>query len=82
MPRTYAGLTAKWADETTIPQANKLLAFFTDASVADTNYRPIKAWDRFLQAGTLTEGTTQLVAKLADSVAKVAGGTGNLRLTQ
>jgi Flp pilus assembly protein TadG len=81
MPRTYSGLKAKWTDEQTIPQVNKLLAFFVSASATDANYQPIKAWDRYMHAGTLTEGTTNLVEKLADSVAKVAGGTGSLRLS-
>jgi hypothetical protein len=82
MPRTYAGMQAKWKDESVIPQANKLLAFFTPVSAPDSGYLPIKSWDRFLQAGTLTDGTRQMVDKLADAVAQIAGGLGNLRITQ
>ena len=82
MPRTYAGLEAKWTSEAVIPQANKLLAFFTPVAAPDFGYAPVKTWNRFLQAGTLSSGTTQMVDSIAGAVAQVAGGPGAVRLSQ
>jgi Flp pilus assembly protein TadG len=80
MPRNYAGLTAKWEDDAVIPQANKLLAFFTPTSAPDVAYRPIKAWNRFLQAGTLSDGTSAMVQNIANAVAQIPSGPGSVRL--
>jgi Flp pilus assembly protein TadG len=80
MPRNYTDLTAKWNDDTIIPQTNKLLAFFTPASAPDSGYVPIKAWSRFLQAGTLADGTNQLVQSIANAVAQIPTGSNTVRL--
>jgi Flp pilus assembly protein TadG len=80
MPRDYAGLTAKWNDDAVIPQSNKLLAFFTPLSASDTNYLPVKAWDRFQQAGTLADGTDQMIASIATALSKMPAGVGTVRL--
>jgi Flp pilus assembly protein TadG len=80
MPRNYADLQAKWDNDAVMPQANKLLAFFTPSGVPDVGYQPIKAWNRFLQAGTLSDGTTAMVQNIANAVAQIPSGPGTARL--
>ena len=78
MPRDYAGLAAKWADPARIPQDNKLLVHFypnglPQSGIAPTNpasgWAPILAWDKYLRGGTLDEGVTRMIEKIADAVA-------------
>ena len=81
MPRNYAGLTAKWNDGNVIPQANKLLAMFVPNAAPTSGWDPVMAWDRYMHAGTLTDGTSQMVDRLADVVATVIATSGKVRLT-
>jgi Flp pilus assembly protein TadG len=82
MPRSYAGLLAKWRDGSKIPQANKLLATFTRPSAPSTGWQPVMQWDRYMSAGTLSDGTGQLVDRLATVVSTIAGGPTKTRLSQ
>ncbi len=81
MPRNYAGLTAKWNDENVIPQANKLFAMFIPNAAPTSGWDPVMAWDRYMRAGTLTDGTSQMIDRLADAVASVVATHGKVRLT-
>ena len=81
MPGDYAGLAAKWADETRIPQANKLLAMFIPVAAPTSGWNPIMAWDRYMRAGTLTEGTDDMVDRMAEAVKTVISRSGQVRLT-
>ncbi|WP_395631885.1 TadE/TadG family type IV pilus assembly protein [Aquidulcibacter sp.] len=76
MPRTYDGLRAKWDDPNIIDQKRKLLVFFGNPAMigSDTDgpadgWLKVKEWPGFMVGGTLTEGNTQLVTKLADAIA-------------
>ena len=81
MPRDYAGLLEKWTDSTKIPQANKLLAMFIPDSALTNNWQAVQAWDRFMHVGTLTDGTNQMVARLADAVETIVAKSAAVRLT-
>lgn len=82
MPRSYAALQAKWNNEAVIPQGNKLLAFFIPRDFP--NWAPIRLWDHYLAAGTLTQGTNAVVSAIADAVATIdrAAGPKTVRLTK
>ena len=82
MPRTYDGLKAKWTSDATIPQGNKLLAFFIPQNFP--NWAPVQLWDHYLAAGTLTQGTSAMTAAIADAVATLdkAAGPSMVRLTK
>ena len=83
MPRTYASLKAKWDTEINIPQANKLLAFFKP-SAPHPGWAPIQLWNRYLSAGTLTQGTNAMVNSIGAAVATLdrAAGSPMVRLTK
>jgi hypothetical protein len=76
MPRTYDTLRAKWDNPLTIDQNRKMIVFFGDPNqngtdvdgVADA-WLKVKNWPGFMVGGTLTEGNSQLVSKLADAIA-------------
>jgi hypothetical protein len=82
MPRTYDDLRAKWRDPAKVPQANKLLATFRRPSAPTNGWQPVLGWDRYMDAGTLTAGTTTLVETLAQAVTTIAGQSSKARLTQ
>lgn len=74
MPRTWTGtppaapgLTYKWSSSVKMDQENRMLVFFGDSGTP--NWLPVKKWAGFFQGGTLTEGNTQLVKKLAEAIA-------------
>ena len=76
MPRTYAALRTKWDDPKVIEPNRKMLVFFGNPNksgsdkdgVAD-GWLKVKDWPGFMLGGTLTEGNSQLVSKLADAIA-------------
>ena len=75
MPRTYDALRAKWDDPKVIDQNRKLLVFFGNPNMTGTDldgqadgWIKIKDWPGFMVGGTLTEGNSQLVSKLADAI--------------
>ncbi|WP_293853919.1 TadE/TadG family type IV pilus assembly protein [uncultured Alsobacter sp.] len=76
MPRTYADLKAKWDSAAKIDQTRKLLVFFgnPDLSTNDRDglangWQTIKQWPGFMVGGTLTDGNSNMVTKLADAIA-------------
>jgi Flp pilus assembly protein TadG len=75
MPRTYAGLKAKWQDPLKLAQSSKMLATFRPAASRTAGWQPIFEWDSYVAAGTLNEGTTQLIDKLADAVATMVSSS-------
>jgi Flp pilus assembly protein TadG len=82
MPRTYAGLKAKWQDPLKVAQSNKMLATFRGSASRTTGWRPVLEWDQHVAAGTLSEGTTQLIDKLADAVATMTSHSTLSRLSK
>ncbi|MCA3565133.1 MAG: pilus assembly protein [Methylocystis sp.] len=79
MPRTYADLRGKWDNPAKIDQSNKMLVFFGDPDKiqysGDNTRNPpadgwlkIKQWPNFMVGGTLNDGNTQLVSKLAGAI--------------
>lgn len=78
MPRTYVNLRAKWDNQAIVPQTNKLLVFFgnpdlnsNDADGKADGWQNVKLWPAFMLGGTLTEGNSNMVSKLADAIVKV-----------
>jgi Flp pilus assembly protein TadG len=76
MPRTTAGLRAKWMDANVIDQYRKLLVFFGNPSVSQSDYygvatgwADVKTWPNFVVGGTLTQGNQQMVSRIADAIA-------------
>jgi len=76
MPRTTAGLRAKWMDPNVIDQYRKLLVFFGNPSVTQSDYygvatgwADVKTWPSFIVGGTLTQGNQQMVSRIADAIA-------------
>jgi Flp pilus assembly protein TadG len=76
MPRTYATLRAKWDNPLIIDQNRKMIVFFgnpnkhwTDVDGIADAWLKVKDWPGFMVGGTLTEGNSQLVSKLADAIA-------------
>jgi len=76
MPRTYGALRGKWDNPTVIDQSRKMLVFFGNPNLSGSSvggvadgWPKIKNWPGFLVGGTLTEGNSQLVSKLADAIA-------------
>lgn len=76
MPRSHAGLLVKWNNPAVIDQGNRMLVFFggptkpADGKPADPNgWPPLMAWPGFAVGGTLTQGTNDMVAKIADAIA-------------
>ncbi len=81
MPRNYADLTTKWSNSTKIPQENKLLALFIPTAAPTSGWEPIMDWDRLMRAGTLTDGTDNMVRRIAEAVATIDSATKGSRLT-
>jgi Flp pilus assembly protein TadG len=76
MPRTYADLLAKWNSSAVIDQARKMLIFFgnpdlnsTDRDGTADGWMQVKKWPGFYLGGTLSDGNTMMVAKIADAIA-------------
>lgn len=76
MPRTYDTLRAKWDDPKVIEQKRKLLVFFGDPTMVGSDkdgaadgWLKVKEWPGFMVGGTLTQGNSQLVSRLADAIA-------------
>ncbi len=76
MPRTYGALRSKWDNPTIIDQSRKMLVFFgnptlssADLDGAADGWLKVKDWPGFTVGGTLTQGNSQLVSKLADAIA-------------
>ncbi len=76
MPRTTAGLRAKWMNSGVIDQAHKLLVFFGNPRVAQSDYlgpalgwSDVATWPGFVVGGTLTQGNQQMVSRIADAIA-------------
>jgi len=73
MPRKWVGtppevgLSDKWIAAPAMDHGNQMLVFFGNAQT--TNWKPVSKWPNFFQGGTLTQGNTQLVTKLADAIA-------------
>lgn len=75
MPRAHSGLLMKWNDATKIDQGNRMLVFFgnpnnpEDGEAGDPNgWPPLTKWPGFMQGGTLTQGTNNMVLKIADAI--------------
>lgn len=87
MPRTFAGLRAKWDDATKIDQTHKQILFFGDPDVSvadnyggfDSGWTTVKTWPGFTVGGTLTEANTSMVQVLATGI---AAGSHGLRVSQ
>lgn len=76
MPRNYGALRAKWDNPSIIDQSRKMLVFFGDPTLSSTDvdgvadgWLKVKDWPGFMVGGTLLEGNSQLVSKLADAIA-------------
>ena len=76
MPRSYAALAAKWADPAIIDQNRKMLVFFgnpnnvyNDVDGPADGWSAVKAWPGFILGGTLSDGNSLMVSKLADAIA-------------
>lgn len=76
MPRTTAGLRAKWMDASVIDQYRKLMVFFGNPSVSGNDYlgkatgwADVMTWPNFTVGGTLTQGNQQMVSRIADAIA-------------
>lgn len=82
MPRDYSGLRAKWDSELNIPQKNKLLATFMPLSAPTVGWDPIQAWPRTMRAGTLRDGTNQMVDSIVDAVSTIVAQSAATRLTK
>ena len=82
MPRDYGALLSKWRADATIPQDGKMLALFIQPSAPTTGWNQIKTWDGFVAAGTLRDGTTQMVDKLADAVSQIVNRGATTRLSR
>lgn len=81
MPRSYAGLTAKWESATQIPQQNKLLVMFHPNGAPRTAWDPVMAWERFFMGGTLTAGNGQMIDRIVDGLATLPQPPVEVRLT-
>jgi hypothetical protein len=75
MPRSHAGLLLKWNDATKIDATNRMLVFFGNPITPEdgrggnpNGWQPITRWPGFLQGGSLTQGTNDMVLKIADAV--------------
>jgi hypothetical protein len=75
MPRTYDALRSKWDNPEVIDQNRKLLVFFGNPNLMGTDmdgqadgWLKVKEWPSFMVGGTLTEGNSQMVARLADAI--------------
>jgi Flp pilus assembly protein TadG len=76
MPRSHSGLLVKWNNAAAVDQANRMLMFFggptkpANGKPADPNgWPPLMAWPGFTVGGTLTQGTNDMVVKIADAIA-------------
>jgi len=77
MPRNHDGLRAKWDNPSLIDQNRKLLVFFGDPNNSARNgdntpaggWLRVRTWPSFLVGGTLTQGNSQFVTRLADAIA-------------
>lgn len=73
MPRRWVGtppevgLSDKWISAPLMDHGNQMLVFFGNSQT--DNWKPVSLWPNFFQGGTLTQGNTQLVSKLADAIA-------------
>lgn len=73
MPRTHAGLLAKWNDATKIDQTNRLLVFFggpstTGMPMDPLGWPPVQAWPGYVYGGTLATGNSQMVTRIVDAI--------------
>jgi len=75
MPRTYNDLAAKWASPAIIDQNRKMLVFFgnpdlnsNDVDGRADGWTKVKTWPGFILGGTLSEGNSKMVSKLADAI--------------
>jgi hypothetical protein len=82
MPRDYTGLEAKWLDSSVIPQEHKMLAMFGPESGYTDGWDPIMAWNNFLTVGSLRNGTTDLVGRLATVVGGMMPANRSAALTK
>lgn len=76
MPRTTAALRAKWMSSGVIDQGHKLLVFFGNPRVSQSDYvgpalgwADVATWPGFVVGGTLTQGNQQMVTRIADAIA-------------
>jgi hypothetical protein len=75
MPRNYADLLTKWNNTTVIDQTNKMIIFFGNPDnylpsyPSDDGWSKVKTWPGYYLGGTLTEGNTNMVKKIADAIA-------------
>ena len=82
MPRNYADLQSKWQDENVIGQEKKLLALFIKPSAPTSGWDPLMQWDKYINAGTLDDGNTMMVNKIADAIATMDDVGLTARLTK
>jgi Flp pilus assembly protein TadG len=76
MPRNYTDLLTKWNSASTIDQLRKMLIFFgnpdlnsTDRDGTADGWKQVKLWPGFYLGGTLSDGNSQMVSKIADVLA-------------
>lgn len=86
MPRTFAGLRAKWDDPLVIDQSHKQILFFGNPDISspdqggfDSGWLTVKTWPKFAVGGSLTEANTSMIEFLATGIALNAK---SLRITQ
>jgi Flp pilus assembly protein TadG len=76
MPRNYTDLLAKWNNGAVIDQAKKMLVFFGNPAIVSNDndgvadgWAKVKTWPGFMLGGTLSDGNTSMVSKIADAIA-------------
>lgn len=67
MPKTQAAFTAKWSDSATIDQAHRLLVHFGLCN--NSSWSLARSLTGYLCGGTLSEGNTNMINKIADAMA-------------
>lgn len=67
MPKTQSAFIAKWNSASVIDQANKMLAIFGPCS--DASWAAARTLSGYMCAGTLNDGNTNMVNKIADAMA-------------
>lgn len=85
MPRTDAGLLAKWNSAASIDQNHKQLLFFGNPDVVAgdeagfvSGWQQVKTWPGFTVGGTLTDANASMIEFLVNGIEKTAQ---SLRLT-
>ena len=78
MPRTYAGLLAKWNSATEIDQTHKMILFYGNPDIQDDYYfgntsgwSTVKTWPGFSNPGSLTSANLSFVSSLATGIASM-----------